>query len=163
MANIGKFFGNFFGSAASAAVSPATQVVDGASKIIGMFKLPPEVKVQLQQQLTLANLDMEKTELVGELTEAQEQIEVNKQEAASQSFFVSAWRPFVGWTCGSAFAWTFVLQPFAAFVLNAFGKHLSLPTLDLSNLMPVLLGMLGLGAMRTYEKVQAVPDVNKKD
>lgn len=163
MANVAKFFGNLFGSAASAAESPATQIVDGASKIIGMFKLPPEVKVQLEQQLSLANLDMEKTELVGQLTEAEDQIEVNKQEAASQSAFVAGWRPFIGWVCGGAFAWTFVLQPFMAFFLAVFGKHLTLPSLDLSNLMPVLLGMLGLGAMRTYEKVQGVPDTQKKD
>jgi len=163
MANVGKFFGNFFGSAVTGAASPAAEVVDGASKIIGMFKLPPEVKAQLEQQLTLANLDMEKTELVGQLTEAQDQLEVDKQEAAANNVFVSGWRPFIGWVCGSAFAWVYVLQPFGVFFLSVFHKQVTLPTLDLSSLMPVLLGMLGLGAMRSYEKVQGVPDINKKD
>jgi len=163
--SVSSFLGNIFGTAAGAAnpMTPAEGIVNGASKIIGMFKLPPEVKAQLQQQLTLANLDMEKTELVGQLTEAEDQLAVNKQEAAAQNVFVSGWRPFIGWVCGGAFAWTFVLQPFAAFILTSFGKHMVLPALDLSNLMPVLLGMLGLGAMRTYEKVQGVPDTQKKD
>ena len=165
MANVGKFFGGLFGSAASSAnpLSPAATIIDGATKIIGMFKLSPEVKAQISLQLSLANLDMEKTDLVGQLTEAQGQLAIDEQEAKSQSIFVSGWRPFVGWVCGSAFAYAFILQPFAVFTLNAFGRHIVLPTLDLSTMMPVLLGMLGLGAMRSYEKVSAVPDTNKKD
>ena len=91
------------------------------------------------------------------------QIEVNKQEAKSGLLFVSGWRPFVGWTCGSALAWTFVVSPIvqsAVFYIAEFGgKEIDLsglPQFDLAVLMPVLLGMLGLGTMRTYEKVQGV-------
>lgn len=84
------------------------------------------------------------------------QIAVNMKEADSEHLFVSGWRPAVGWVCVAAFAYTFVLQPFAAFVALAVGadKELldALPDLDLGAMMPVLLGMLGLGAMRTYEK-----------
>lgn len=156
-------FGSFFGSIVGGAASPAEGIVDGAAKIIGMFKLSPDVKAQLQQQLTLANLDLEKTALAGDIASMQGQLDANKAEAASKSTFIAGWRPFVGWTCGAAFAWSFVLQPFATFILAAVHHTMTLPTLDLSTMMPVLLGMLGLGAMRSYEKVQAVPDTDTKD
>lgn len=91
------------------------------------------------------------------------QIEVNKQEAKSGMLFVSGWRPFVGWTCGSALAWTFVVSPvvqsIAFYVAEFTGNDIdltALPQFDLAVLMPVLLGMLGLGTMRTYEKVNGV-------
>lgn len=165
MANIGKFFGGMFGSAAGALnpLTPAEGIINGATKIIGMFKLSPEVKAQMEQQLTLANLDMEKTALVGSIAEMQGQLDIDKQEAASNSVFVSGWRPWIGWVSGMAFAWAFVLQPLGTFVLASFHHPVVLPTLDLSQMMPVLLGMLGLGAMRTYEKVQGVPNTMKKD
>jgi len=84
------------------------------------------------------------------------QIEMNKVEAASQSKFVSGWRPFIGWTCGVAYAYTFVVQPIVVFMFAASGypsAHSSLPVLHWSELSMVLFGMLGLGAMRSYEKV----------
>jgi len=91
------------------------------------------------------------------------QIEVNQQEAKSGMLFVSGWRPFIGWTCGSALAWTFVISPviqsvifyIAEFSGNEIDRS-GLPAFDLAVLMPVLLGMLGLGTMRTYEKVNGV-------
>jgi hypothetical protein len=81
------------------------------------------------------------------------QIELNKAEAASQSIFVAGWRPFIGWVCGGAYAYNFVLQPFFVFLILACGVNLPpLPHLDWSELSFVLFGLLGLGAMRTYEK-----------
>ena len=90
-------------------------------------------------------------------TQTMAQIEVNKVEAASQSLFVAGWRPWVGWTCGAAYAYTFVVQPFLVFVLTAAQVHIDtaqLPVLDMGELGVVLFGMLGLGAMRSYEKVR---------
>jgi len=81
------------------------------------------------------------------------QMEVNKQEAAHKSLFVAGWRPFIGWTCGIALAWHFVLQPLITFLLVLFDFTLpELPTFDMGSLMTVLMGMLGLGGLRTYEK-----------
>jgi hypothetical protein len=81
------------------------------------------------------------------------QIELNKVEAQSSSLFVAGWRPFIGWTCGAAYAYTFVLQPFLVFLVTACGVTMGpLPHLDWSELGFVLAGLLGLGAMRTYEK-----------
>ena len=81
------------------------------------------------------------------------QIEVNKIEAASSDFFKSSWRPFIGWVCGVAFAYHFVLQPIIIFVVALFGAEIpALPEFDMASLMTVLGGLLGLGGLRTYEK-----------
>lgn len=167
-----SLFTRIFKGAASTAVvaasdaagaSPAAQIVEGASKIIGMFKLSDTQKAEMEQQLTMANLDMEKTALAGQVAELEGQIQTNASEAESKSIFVSGWRPAVGWVCAMAFGWAFVIQPFAAFVCALRHYTIALPTLDLSTMMPVLLGMLGLGTLRSYEKVQGVPDTDKKD
>lgn len=85
------------------------------------------------------------------------QIKVNKAEAASGSVFQGGWRPFIGWVCGVAFAYHFVLQPFIIFGVSAAGiEILELPVFDMSSLMTVLMGMLGLGAMRSVEKIKKV-------
>lgn len=90
------------------------------------------------------------------------QIEVNLADARSGKWWQAGWRPFLGWTCGFAFAYTYIFQPFAMFLAFTFGdaeqvKQISgLPALDVGMMMPILLGMLGLGAYRTHEKVKAV-------
>ena len=85
------------------------------------------------------------------------QIEVNKAEAASRNVFVAGWRPFIGWTCGVALAWHFVLAPFVLFAAGWAGVELpELPAFDMDNLMTVLLGMLGLGGLRTWEKTKGI-------
>jgi hypothetical protein len=81
------------------------------------------------------------------------QIEVNKEEAKSRSIFVAGWRPFIGWTCGVALAYHFVLAPIIIFGATVFGVQIpELPVFDMDSLMTVLLGMLGLGGLRTFEK-----------
>ena len=94
----------------------------------------------------------EKAQLIQEINKAQ--IEVNKIEAGSTSFFKSGWRPFVGWTCGVALCYHFVLQPMLAFLLSTWGYDVVLPQFDMSTLTTVLMGMLGLGGMRSFEKVK---------
>ena len=85
------------------------------------------------------------------------QIEVNKAEAASNSTFKGGWRPFVGWVCGTAFAYHFVIQPLAIFVLAYYGLEVpDLPEFDMGQLMTVLMGMLGLGGLRSFEKSRGV-------
>ena len=84
------------------------------------------------------------------------QLEINKVEAASRSVFVSGWRPFIGWSCGAAMALNFIVFPLASFVLAQTGHLVELPTLDMSEMMPVLMGLLGLGGLRTVEKIKQV-------
>ena len=87
---------------------------------------------------------------------AKAQIEVNKTEAAHRSLFVSGWRPAVGWTCCLGLASNYLLIPMANFALALADSTIEVPVLDISTMMPVLMGMLGLGAMRTAEKVKGV-------
>jgi len=88
---------------------------------------------------------------------AMAQIDVNKAEAASGSIFKGGWRPFIGWVCGFAFAYHFILQPILLFGVATAGVSLPpLPEFDMSQMMPVLLGMLGLGGLRTFEKHKGV-------
>lgn len=91
------------------------------------------------------------------------QLQVNQTEASHKSIFVSGWRPFIGWVCGSALAYNFLIYPFMQFVAwvvfqttGAVFPMDTLPVLSVGELMPVLLGMLGLGAMRTFEKTKGV-------
>ena len=84
------------------------------------------------------------------------QLEVNKTEAAHKSLFVAGWRPFIGWVCGLGFFSNFIVIPVANFVLQLLSNPVIIPMIDTSQMMPVLMGMLGLGAMRTVEKVQKV-------
>ena len=87
---------------------------------------------------------------------AKGQLEVNKVEAASKSMFVAGWRPFIGWVCGIGFLANFILIPMANFGLALAEVSITIPMIDTTQMMPVLMGMLGLGAMRTVEKVQKV-------
>ena len=110
-----------------------------------------------------AKIELFKMQQNGELAQlasdtdlAKAQIGVNAVEAANGNVFVAGWRPFIGWTCGAAFAYKFVLAPAMLFALTAYGHPIELPVLDISDLLPVLLGMLGLGALRTIEKVKGV-------
>ncbi len=88
---------------------------------------------------------------------AKGQLEVNRAEAAHKSLFVAGWRPFVGWTCGIALAWHFVGQPLVVFGIALAGVDTpELPTFEMESLLTVLLGMLGLGGLRTFEKTKGV-------
>jgi len=86
----------------------------------------------------------------------QGQLEINKVEASHGSIFVAGWRPAIGWVCGFALAWNFVIQPlllWGAWIFPDIAPDISTaPKLDTDELMTVLLGMLGLGGLRTYEK-----------
>ncbi|MDC3332749.1 holin family protein [bacterium] len=84
------------------------------------------------------------------------QIEVNKIEAAHNSMFVAGWRPAIGWICALGMAGNFLIIPFVNMALELFETGVEIPLIALSEMMPVLMGMLGLGAMRTFEKTKGV-------
>ena len=85
-----------------------------------------------------------------------EQIKTNQIEAAHQSMFVAGWRPAVGWVCALAMLLNFILIPFINLGLEFAGLDLQLDLIDMETMMPVLFGMLGLGGMRTAEKLKGV-------
>ena len=86
----------------------------------------------------------------------QGQLDINKVEAANPSVWVSGWRPFIGWVCGSACAWNWIGLPIAKMALILADHPLDLAPANLTEMMPVLLGMLGLGGLRTLEKINGV-------
>ena len=115
-------------------------------------KIFPDKNAQAAQR---AELMLEAQKIDADL--AKGQLAINQVEAASDNLFVAGWRPFIGWVCGVAFAYKFILQPLAVFVLLASGSTFdakTLPVLDWAEMSTVLLGLLGLGTMRSIEKVK---------
>jgi hypothetical protein len=94
--------------------------------------------------------EAEKQQLAAAVQLVQGQLEINKVEAASSSVFVSGWRPFIGWVCGAACAWNWIGLP----ILRMYVPDLT--PANLTEMMPVLMGLLGLGALRTVEKINGV-------
>ncbi len=127
----------------SALIGPATELA-------GKFIADKDQAAQLAHDLsTMADKHAQEAMLA--------QVEVNKAEAASGSVFKGGWRPFVGWTCGLALFWHFLGLPVTLFITGWLGIiHPPLPEFDMQSLMTVLLGMLGLGGLRTFEKVKKV-------
>ena len=116
-------------------------VGDIVSKLVPDKDLQAKLNHELKTELHKANMA---------------QIEINKIEAGHKSLFVAGWRSFVGWTCGIAMLYHFLLQPIIIFGLSAAGLSFDLPTFDMGSLMTVLMGMLGLGGLRTFEKTKGV-------
>lgn len=100
--------------------------------------------------------EAEKQQLAAAVMVVQGQIDTNKVEAANPSVFVSGWRPFIGWVCGAACAWNWMGLPIAKAGLALAGYSVELSPANITEMMPVLLGMLGLGGLRTLEKINGV-------
>lgn len=100
--------------------------------------------------------EQEKAEMALLVTTVQGQLAVNAAEAGHPSIFVSGWRPAIGWICGGACAWNWIGLPIAQVALVFFNYEMTLDSADLTEMLPILIGMLGLGGLRTYEKVQGV-------
>jgi hypothetical protein len=117
-------------------------IVDGFLKFIPDKNARAEAKEQLEGQMLAAMTGL-----------VQGQLEINKQEAQHGSIFVAGWRPAIGWICGSALGWNYIVQPIITWVAFISGVDLAdAPRLDTAELTTILLGMLGLGGLRTYEK-----------
>lgn len=97
-----------------------------------------------------AKLKLFELQQSGELAQITGQLEINKVEAANPSLLVSGWRPFIGWICGSGLGYQFLIYPVA---VAWFPKIVQL---DMGTLLTILLGMLGLGGLRTMEKINGV-------
>ena len=129
---------------------PITKSVVGiAGNVLNKFVADKNLKMQLEHelkaQLQTANLA---------------QIEVNKIEAASTSWFVAGWRPSVGWVCSLAMLYHFIIAPLIQYLLTIFGVQATLPEFDFSQLSTILMAMLGMAGLRTYEKKEKVTKGN---
>ena len=124
------------------------EIANGVSGILD--KLFPD-KTQAEKDLAALQI----AQLQAEQQDKQMQADVNKVEAASNSIFVAGWRPFVGWVCGAGFGVT-VLGPLLTWIATLTGHPVQFPAIDTESLMTLLFGMLGLGGMRTAEKIKGI-------
>lgn len=138
------------------AFDPLTAAFDLGSKILDKFFPDPTQRDAAKLQLLQMQQNGELAQLTAETDIAKAQIGVNQVEAQNPSLFISGWRSFIGWVCGAAFAYHFILQPLLAFGFSAAGHKVDLPVFDMGTLSTVLMGMLGLGGLRTYEKSKGV-------
>lgn len=88
------------------------------------------------------------------------QTEINKMEAQHPSVFVSGWRPYIGWICGTGITIEFILNPIVQWILLISGSSIQLPHINIGVISSLITGMLGLGALRTYEGVKRVKRIN---
>jgi hypothetical protein len=104
-----------------------------------------EAEREIEAKLTesLANIDLAN-------------LKINEADAKSGNWFQSGWRPFIGWSCGFALTYTYVMQPILTFGLAQAGYLIDLPAVSLGEMMPVLMGVLGLGSLRSWERVKGV-------
>jgi hypothetical protein len=107
-------------------------------------------------QAANAKLELLKLQQSGDLATMTAQTDINKEEAKSSSLFVSGWRPAIGWVCALALAYQYLLRPLGGTIASIAGVTIPpLPGLD-DNLWQLMMGMLGMGGLRTFEKVQGV-------
>lgn len=130
-------------------------LIEAALKVFDRVLPDPAQKAAAQLELLKLKQAGEFKQLDADLQMALAQVEVNKLEAASSDPFKSGWRPFIGWTCGAGFATQFVVGPWGTWIAALNGSNVPFPQMDMSQMMPLLLGMLGLGAYRTYEKTRS--------
>ena len=129
-------------------------LIEAGLKIIEKVIPDPAAKAAAQLELMKLQQAGEFKQLEADLQLAQGQVDINKIEAASDDPFKSGWRPFIGWVCGTGFAVQFVFGPLATWIAGMYGKTVVFPEMDVATMMPLLFGMLGLGAYRTYEKTK---------
>jgi len=120
-----------------------------ADTLINKIWPDPAARASAEAQLIKAQMD-------AALASVQQQIDINKIEAASPNVFVSGWRPGIGWICGAAFGLHFVVLPVLGWLAVLFGHDPIVVPFDMDTLMTVLMGLLGLGGLRTFEKVRGV-------
>jgi hypothetical protein len=131
-------------------ISPVTNIIE---EVVVDKDKAREIKLEIEKLADKAD-ERYHEELMG-------QIEVNKIEAQHASIFVAGWRPFIGWTSGVGLAYSFVLAPFIEFAARAAGYTQEMPMPDASQLLTLVLSMLGVGAMRSYDKAHGTAALPK--
>jgi hypothetical protein len=101
-----------------------------------------------------AKAELNKMALAGDIASVTGQLQIDIEEAKSQSTFVAGWRPFIGWVCGTALAIDFIIRPFAMWFCSLMHWKADFPTLDMTELMPLVTAMLGMTAAHAYQDIQ---------
>ena len=134
-------------------LDPVSALLEIGSKVIDRIFPSPEAAASAKLELLKLQQSGELAAMTMETDLAKGQLEVNKVEAASTNWLVAGARPFILWTCGIAFAYSAIFEPLARFIATVMYHYSgAFPAIDTNLTMQVLLGLLGLGAMRTYEK-----------
>lgn len=131
-------------------------LIPAISQLLDRIIPDPDARARAKLALTQAENAQALQEMQLVLQADQSQMQIDTTEAGSKSVFVSGWRPFIGWVCGVAFAYHFVAQPLLAFIIANAGGNVKLPVFNMQELTTVLMGMLGLGGLRTIEKIRNV-------
>lgn len=138
------------------ALDPVTALLDLGSKVIERIWPDPAQAATAKLELIKLQQSGELAAMAAEMELAKGQLGINEKEAQNASIFVSGWRPAIGWICGAACAWNWIGLKIALFVAAYYGHDLKLAPADVGEMMPVLMGMLGLGGFRTVEKMRGV-------
>lgn len=138
-------------------LDPITGLIEAGKMAIQ--RIWPDPMRQAEEERKLLELaqsgDLKRLEL--HVRQIEGQLKINEKEAEHKSVFVAGWRPFVGWVCGLALLYASIIDPFARFVAKViFGYEGEFPVVNTDITMQVLLGILGLGAYRSYEKQKGV-------
>lgn len=131
-------------------------VLDFGGKIIDKIFPDPNAAAAAKLELFKAQQAGAFKQMDAEVELAKAQIGVNAVEAANPGIFTSGWRPYIGWICGTGLGWNYIIRPAVETVMAVYGHPINLPAADMGELMPLLLGMLGLGTLRTVEKIKGV-------
>jgi len=108
-------------------------------------------------QAAAAKLELLKMQQSGDLAVMTGQLEINKIEAGSTNLFVSGWRPFIGWVCGISLTYAAIIEPLSRFIAKVgFSYTAEFPVIDTTLTLQILLGLLGLAGMRSWEKKEGV-------
>lgn len=132
------------------ALDPISAALDLGGKLIDRLWPNPE-------EAAKAKLELLKLEREGDLAVMVAQTDINKIEAQNTHLFVSGWRPFIGWVCGASLIYAALIEPLARFIAKVMFSYTGeFPVIDTTLTLQILLGLLGLAGMRSWEKKEGV-------
>jgi len=134
----------------------ANTVVGIAGKLVDKLIPDPQAAAEAKYKLLALAQDGTLKQLMADTDLAKAQDAINQAEAGNNSIFVAGWRPFIGWCCGVVLGFNYIAAPLASWAAMLLGAKVQIPTLGFDQIQPILYGMLGLGAMRTVEKVNGI-------
>lgn len=119
------------------------KLIEPVSHIVDKFVSDKDLKIKLSHEIEKEIISLNRA-----------QLEVNKVEAKHNNIFVAGWRPFIGWICGLSIAYHFILEPIIQYILIINNINFDTPEFDFSQLSTIVMAMLGMSTLRTYEKTK---------
>ena len=119
------------------------KLIKPVGDILDKFVADKDLKLKLSHELEKEIVSLNRA-----------QIELNKVEASHENVFVAGWRPFIGWACGVALVYHFLIEPIIQYILIINGSNFATPEFDFSQLSTIVMAMLGMSGLRTFEKVK---------